>query len=65
MRYEEARLNRGAVSLLLRLRLWLAPGPTARRQPFADLSGLSEHQLKDIGLTSHSTGRRPLPGFDR
>ncbi len=61
MRYEDLRRERGIGSLWLRLRL-AGTRPVLRRsdRSAGDLTHLSEHQLKDIGLE-----RRDLPGLHR
>ncbi len=52
MRYDDARPLRGKESLWLELRLlWARLGSQRRASPYGDLSALSDHQLRDIGLT--------------
>ena len=50
MRYVEPRRMRGVESAWLRLKLWLRPAPARRRQSIGDLSHLSDHERRDIGL---------------
>ena len=62
MRYEDARLSRETGSFWLRLRLlFTRPLPRAGMRPSADLRGLSDHQLEDIGLDVGVDGRRRFP----
>ncbi len=61
MRYDDARPLRGTGSLLLELRLlWARLRPRRRGSPYGNLSALSDHQLRDIGLTREEAeaGRR-------
>lgn len=49
MRYEDVRRASGVEGFWLRLRLrWLATG--RREVPRGDVSHLSDHQLRDIGM---------------
>ena len=50
MRYEDARRLRGTGSFWLRLRLWLHPHPRRGSTPIHNLSHLSDHERRDIGL---------------
>ncbi len=50
MRYEETRRLRGIESAWLRLKLWLNPALLRNDPVVADLSHLSEHERRDIGL---------------
>lgn len=50
MRYQESRRSRGIENAWLRLRLWLQPAALRAGPPFADLSHLSDHERRDIGL---------------
>jgi uncharacterized protein YjiS (DUF1127 family) len=49
MRYEDARRSRGVESVWLRLKLWFSSTRSHRRS-LADLSRLSDHERRDIGL---------------
>jgi hypothetical protein len=52
MRYEDVRRLRGVEGFWLRLRLMFRQAAGGRpRLPFGDISRLSEHELRDIGLT--------------
>ncbi|MCG7394104.1 DUF1127 domain-containing protein [Microvirga sp. ACRRW] len=55
MRYEDARRLRGVESVWLRVKLWLGPGSLLSHEPIAELSHLSDHERRDIGL--HETAR--------
>jgi|GEM_PF-2920469 hypothetical protein len=50
MRYEDARRLRGTESFWVRLRLWLQPDPRRENPPISNLSHLSDHERRDIGL---------------
>lgn len=50
MRYEDARRLRGVESVWLRLRMWMRSFHLRSRPPIADLSHLSDHERRDIGL---------------
>lgn len=50
MRYEDARRLRGVESVWLRLRMWLQARRARSRFPVANLSHLSDHDRRDIGL---------------
>ncbi len=50
MRYEDARRLRGVESVWLRLEMWLRSFRLRPRRPTADLSHLSDHERRDIGL---------------
>ncbi len=60
MRYQDLRRPRGAGEFWLQLRLWLAR-PFPAQAPIGRLDGLSEHQLKDLGLASCRSDTDPLP----
>jgi len=50
MRYEEPRRTRGVENAWLRLKLWFLPAPVRSGQILGDLSHLSDHERRDIGL---------------
>ena len=50
MRYVEPRRMRGVESAWLRLKLWFHLAPVRRQQIHGDLSHLSDHERRDIGL---------------
>lgn len=50
MRYEETRRLRGIESAWLRLKFWLLPDPLRSDTVISDLSHLSDHERRDIGL---------------
>jgi len=50
MRYEETRRSRGIESAWLRLKLWLRPALLRNNPVISDLSQLSDHERRDIGL---------------
>ena len=50
MRYEDVSRLRGTESFWLRLGLWLQPAPLRRNPPVHNLSHLSDHERRDIGL---------------
>ncbi|NBJ12084.1 hypothetical protein [Microvirga arsenatis] len=50
MRYQESRRSRGIENAWLRLRLWLQPAALRAGLRLADLSHLSDHERRDIGL---------------
>jgi hypothetical protein len=50
MRYEETRRSRGIESAWLRLKLWLRPALLRSVSVVSDLSHLSDHERRDIGL---------------
>ncbi|QRM27551.1 hypothetical protein [Microvirga sp. VF16] len=50
MRYEDARRLRGVESVWLRLKLWFRSDHPRKRPIIADLSRLSDHERRDIGL---------------
>ncbi|MBD2746910.1 hypothetical protein IC232_09405 [Microvirga sp. BT688] len=50
MRYEETRRSRGIENAWLRLKLWLQPGLLRTDTAIWDLSHLSDHERRDIGL---------------
>ena len=50
MRYEDARRSRGVESVWLRLKLWLHSIHLRNRSPMGELSHLSDHEKRDIGL---------------
>jgi hypothetical protein len=50
MRYEETRRLRGIESAWLRLKLWLRPALLRNESIVSDLSHLSDHERRDIGL---------------
>ena len=50
MRYEEARRLRGIENAWLRLKLWLHPALLRNDSVVSDLSHLSDHERRDIGL---------------
>ena len=50
MRYEDVGRLRGTESFWLRLRLWLRPAPRRGSPPIRNLSHLSDHERRDIGL---------------
>lgn len=50
MRYEDVRRLRGVESFWFRLRLWLQPAPRRVAPLIKDLSHLSDHERRDIGL---------------
>jgi hypothetical protein len=49
MKYEDARRLRGE-SVWLRLKLWFRPVIPPNRSSISDLSHLSDHERRDIGL---------------
>ena len=50
MRYEETRRLRGIGSAWLRLKLWFRPVVPRTGPAISDLSHLSDHERRDIGL---------------
>jgi len=50
MRYEDARRSRGVGSVWPRLQLWLRSFHLRPQGPTNDLSHLSDHERRDIGL---------------
>jgi hypothetical protein len=50
MKHDDLRRLRGVDGAWLRLKLWLGGGPLTRRPVIANLSHLSEHDRRDIGL---------------
>ena len=50
MRYEETRRLRGIEGAWLRLMLWLRPALLRGDAVVSDLSQLSDHERRDIGL---------------
>ena len=50
MRYEDARRLRGVESAWLRLKLWFRPVLPRKGPVITDLSALSDHERRDIGL---------------
>jgi hypothetical protein len=50
MRYEKPRRIRGVESAWLRLKLWFQPTPVRCGQILGDLSHLSDHERRDLGL---------------
>ena len=50
MRYEETRRLRGIENAWLRLKLWLNPALLRNDSVVSDLSHLSDHERRDIGL---------------
>ena len=50
MRYEDARRLRGVESFWFRLKLWLHPTPWRSSAVIKELSHLSDHERRDIGL---------------
>jgi hypothetical protein len=50
MRYEDARRLRGAESIWLRLKLWFRSTHLRCEPVIGDLSHLSDHERRDIGL---------------
>ena len=50
MRYEETRRSRGIEGAWLRLKFWLHPGLLKADTTISDLSHLSDHERRDIGL---------------
>jgi hypothetical protein len=50
MRYEDTRRLRGIGSAWLRLKLWLRPALPPTGPSISDLSYLSDHERRDIGL---------------
>ena len=50
MRYEDARRLRGVESVWLRLRFWLQSLHLRNRTSIGELSHLSDHERRDIGL---------------
>lgn len=50
MKYDDVRRARGVDGVWLRLKFWLNREPTPRRPIIANLSHLSDHQRRDIGL---------------
>ncbi len=50
MRYEETRRLRGIGSAWLRLQLWFRPVFPSSGPVISDLSQLSDHERRDIGL---------------
>lgn len=50
MRYEDARRLRGVESVWLRLKFWFRTNRRGHPVPTGDLSLLSDHERRDIGL---------------
>jgi len=50
MRYEDVRRLRGTERFWFRLGLWLRPPPWRRKPVIGNLSHLSDHERRDIGL---------------
>jgi hypothetical protein len=50
MRYEDARRLRGVESVWLRVKLWFRPIFQRKGPIISDLSQLSDHERRDIGL---------------
>lgn len=50
MKYDDVRRLRGVGGVWLRLKFWLSRGPSPRRPVITNLSHLSDHQRRDIGL---------------
>jgi uncharacterized protein YjiS (DUF1127 family) len=50
MRYEDARRLRGVESAWLNVKLWFRPIFRRKRPTISDLSHLSDHERRDIGL---------------
>ncbi len=50
MRYEDARRLRGTESFWFRLKIWLHPAPRQGGPLIQNLSHLSDHERRDIGL---------------
>jgi hypothetical protein len=50
MRYEDARRLRGVESAWLQVKLWFRPVFRRRAPIISDLSHLSDHERRDIGL---------------
>jgi hypothetical protein len=50
MRYEDARRLSGVESAWLRLKLWFSPAFRSRPPLIGNLSHLSDHERRDIGL---------------
>ena len=50
MRYEETRRLRGIESVWLRLKLWFRPTFLRPDNVISNLSHLSDHERRDIGL---------------
>ena len=50
MRYEDARRLSGVESAWTRLKFWLRPGFPQADPTVSDLSHLSDHERRDIGL---------------
>jgi hypothetical protein len=50
MRYEETRRLRSIENVWLRLKLWLRPALLRNDSVISDLSNLSDHERRDIGL---------------
>jgi hypothetical protein len=50
MRYEDARRLRGTESFWLRLKLWFRSARPRSEPIIGDLSHLSDHERRDIGL---------------
>jgi hypothetical protein len=50
MRYEDVRRLRGVESFWSGLKFWLHAAPRDRKPLIMDLSHLSDHQRRDIGL---------------
>jgi hypothetical protein len=50
MRYEETRRLRGIEGAWLRLKLWFRPAFPRHDSLVSDLSQLSDHERRDIGL---------------
>jgi len=50
MKYEDARRLRGVESVWPRLKLWLRSNRLGNRVPHGDLSFLSDHERRDIGV---------------
>jgi hypothetical protein len=50
MKHNDVRRLRGVDGAWLRLKLWLHPAPRGRRSAITNLSHLSDHERRDIGL---------------
>jgi len=50
MRYEDARRLRGVESAWLHVKLWFRPAFQRKGRIISDLSQLSDHERRDIGL---------------
>ena len=50
MKHDDVRRLRGVDGAWLRLKLWLHPAPLGRRPAITNLSHLSDHERRDIGL---------------